>query len=1853
MVFGFLTPTTMQSKYEDELLKKLEAFKNCAEWSDFIMHLENLIDVMNKYSTMEYVPHLPLLVKRLNQCLNSVLPAGVHLKAFDVYTVIFNKLNNHNSSEYYLLLTAGLFAFGLNCRILVVQEYLSLIETHLIPAAPRIQGVCQNLLQALMPHLESESSDFYSRAYQIINSLTEIYSQYDFYISLFRLFSKEEELRQPIINWLLKNAIPACIPSAVLAHSYCTGIKSENLFVVRSTIDLSSKDFPFTKERKNQVVENISALTISAATTVRNDTIATESTNENTVMNNSINDTVLSSINTIATESTNENTVMSLDPTGNSNGMCELSSARLSKNVLKLLLKKEASFYKKVLKWFEITENSSSETKKVLESALYTFISEETDPLGLEMYYKILYILFSYEYSVINIHAMYFIRSTTLLINILKSNENSKCRKQFLLFGEDEIFKNFYLKISEAIEERNANPDEITYTDPVDSVVLLLLDVFSYYPTLLESSKSIHLLSLGILLTKNKKSISPEIFCTYIKIMIDATNIEEDNSGKESPIASDASDNKSDVNSGDEEKADVVYDEHRYNEGLDASNETYFEYTRDRIAIKKDLFAHEDILQCISSIYASEAYDDLNSNDLLVAFIKFFSYSFVFEGNCLPMEFLYSQVEDCNNKISEELMMSPSHADCLILTEIVVKYGHDVLPSDFHIIIFEFLYRHYQYRCALEFMPADMPTLFRNIWKDYTEACENQLSSKLASKLDYKQESKLDSNLDYKQESNIEQTAFNNIESLNDNGSSLCDKHLEALGLQTGGMYGPDDICAKYILEYRVEKPLIAELANLNNSTMPLSRNPLYDIFVNLFRVFLARNKYFNFIYALTGKIGMSTELQEILINAEDPSHIMSDMVHVLEDEMCLDENSLNISPDYNRIKTIISIVNVMMHNSTVLVNMENILNMENMKNNEPIAAGHPPQTKCFAEIRTGLLELLSRFMAQYPDLNSDETSIANKLIEEIAYMALKIVDVINSRFPVDEKYKEAIKPYVSLNSKNYKVIKHSIRLYHYDVEFLITNYMGYHREVFMMLKGCDVEAEFYSCLIKHFADENSNSLDILASAYEYVKLLKKVDLNLYYNALLNKFYKNCNLDSFIEKLWSEGSDIFITEMIRIYTDDNTNTVADPKIIVGSNATAASNIIEFYFSAIGDKQSMIRKLFKLLYYGNNAVKKIYNARYNDGADTQSLVLLKNAEAAHNINEIKNSIMDILCTLKNSLNPDSQHSIVMEERALFKEKINSNFFDYHPSKLLLSLLGTEPGYLEMIDDILMGIDKEINIKIEEMKRYDRDEALGKLYGLPNTELSSEIERVLSTEPESGHFYMIENIQNKGPTKILYSNLYNLDKINADIHRLVHILFRLIGHSNSNDKTAWLYKTVVLNLYNIPNCEYYALLIFYGLIQRNKTSKIFLDGLFVCFNTLFFKNGISDDLSSLAAVSTASSKPNNNGINNSNNGINNRLDKNVVRLKMNCIKFIIANTSYDSTPIINNLFYNLESKYFFNNNIRIKVANVKKLAFLLFANDKAFYSNRVDDIIVHINSMLMFRTPDKIYKALLANLWNLSSVMILRMDGQYTGHLYPIVLEGVLGHLQILSRSIIGDAGRHNVASKDISNSNNDNINGNINGINGNDIINGNKQGPSNEINNKASDIPYKESENRAAVTKCESTASDVYDLKLIISIVFFIDICLFENDRNFDFSFVIMREGEFKNKLREFIVSKIDNPELVDSIKIENISNNESNNESNSDSINNIGNSSSENINSSEDTNESHNMLIEKSVVYRNILNVLHNKNKNYFNIFREGNSWLDILVWIENADEVYSVVRGHFGEKDYTAVEDGFHAQFR
>ena len=76
-------------RYVQLMDKVLQSFESVNEWADVIGFLTRLIKLLQSYPQFASIPRKIIVAKRLAQCLNPALPAGVHQKALEAYTVIF------------------------------------------------------------------------------------------------------------------------------------------------------------------------------------------------------------------------------------------------------------------------------------------------------------------------------------------------------------------------------------------------------------------------------------------------------------------------------------------------------------------------------------------------------------------------------------------------------------------------------------------------------------------------------------------------------------------------------------------------------------------------------------------------------------------------------------------------------------------------------------------------------------------------------------------------------------------------------------------------------------------------------------------------------------------------------------------------------------------------------------------------------------------------------------------------------------------------------------------------------------------------------------------------------------------------------------------------------------------------------------------------------------------------------------------------------------------------------------------------------------------------------------------------------------------------------------------------------------------------------------------------------------------------------------------------------------------------------------------------------------------------------------------------------------------------------------
>ncbi|MCJ1287708.1 hypothetical protein MMC26_007060 [Xylographa opegraphella] len=163
-------------RYASGIERVLSSFETTVdEWADYISFLGRLLKaIQNKPSDTNIIPHKALISKRLSQCLNPLLPSGVHQKTLDVYTHIFNSLGKEGLSTNLSLYLPGLMPVLSFAALSVKPTALALFETYVVALDPEyLRPALKAIILALLPCLEEESTEEFDRTLQILAALKD------------------------------------------------------------------------------------------------------------------------------------------------------------------------------------------------------------------------------------------------------------------------------------------------------------------------------------------------------------------------------------------------------------------------------------------------------------------------------------------------------------------------------------------------------------------------------------------------------------------------------------------------------------------------------------------------------------------------------------------------------------------------------------------------------------------------------------------------------------------------------------------------------------------------------------------------------------------------------------------------------------------------------------------------------------------------------------------------------------------------------------------------------------------------------------------------------------------------------------------------------------------------------------------------------------------------------------------------------------------------------------------------------------------------------------------------------------------------------------------------------------------------------------------------------------------------------------------------------------------------------------------------------------------------------------------------------------------------------------------------
>lgn len=186
------------------------------------------------------------LGKRLAQCLNPALPAGVHNKTLDLYECIFETLGAEKTAEDFFVIAYGLFPFFEYCSSSIRTRSIGLAKKYIVPICPALLQSLTGLLLAYLPGLEDESSEHFKPTMDLLLEFADQFGLRFYTHSIVSVFVCSARHRLYCVNFIGKTNFMAYDLSdsddrVSFMQLVQTGLQDENPIVVRGMMDFVSE----------------------------------------------------------------------------------------------------------------------------------------------------------------------------------------------------------------------------------------------------------------------------------------------------------------------------------------------------------------------------------------------------------------------------------------------------------------------------------------------------------------------------------------------------------------------------------------------------------------------------------------------------------------------------------------------------------------------------------------------------------------------------------------------------------------------------------------------------------------------------------------------------------------------------------------------------------------------------------------------------------------------------------------------------------------------------------------------------------------------------------------------------------------------------------------------------------------------------------------------------------------------------------------------------------------------------------------------------------------------------------------------------------------------------------------------------------------------------------------------------------------------------------------------------------------------------------------------------------------------------------------------------------------------------
>ncbi|KAF9430127.1 hypothetical protein BGZ94_008233 [Podila epigama] len=206
------------------------------------------------YPQYNVIPKSLTVAKRLAQCLNPALPAGVHGKTLDVYAYILETIGPDQLADDITLYSYGLFPFLQHASLSVKPQLLDIYEKYYLPLKDRLKPCLKSFMIGLLPGLDEEGSEFFDRVLGILDNLRKAVDETFFFQCMWLILITSSQHRGPALHYLgrrmphLTNTEDVAFvlgdDAGLMVRAFSATVGDSQLLVQRAMLDLMVVHFP-------------------------------------------------------------------------------------------------------------------------------------------------------------------------------------------------------------------------------------------------------------------------------------------------------------------------------------------------------------------------------------------------------------------------------------------------------------------------------------------------------------------------------------------------------------------------------------------------------------------------------------------------------------------------------------------------------------------------------------------------------------------------------------------------------------------------------------------------------------------------------------------------------------------------------------------------------------------------------------------------------------------------------------------------------------------------------------------------------------------------------------------------------------------------------------------------------------------------------------------------------------------------------------------------------------------------------------------------------------------------------------------------------------------------------------------------------------------------------------------------------------------------------------------------------------------------------------------------------------------------------------------------------------------------